>query len=384
MNGTHKQRLLQWDGRRESEEIKLFGDQMKIANGKQSATVVLRFTYSILLNVLLVFSLTACGGGSGNSLDSSIKTAANTKPKTGASRITFGLSAARNQGETSEQALARVIHDSGRAETSTSQLLMQSTVSTNNDTVIAEAKGPTSLSVIKSAFVASDSAVNNLSNTVKKWNALQSGPFSTSYSTWADHFLGWTDETPDDSIPTDYYRRISWRYPDDGCFARAALFNKHLTDAGGPALQKIFVFGNLAVNSPNAIGGSVQWSYHVVPVVQLDDGVYVVDPAINNSGPIKVSDWLNDVVDAADNPSTERKSLKIAICDSNAYDPSSICTGGKPQLSTWLSDDAETYLNDEWDRINNLLGNPVAVLTSKAAPAASFLDVVSKDFYLYF
>lgn len=45
-------------------------------------------------------------------------------------------------------------------------------------------------------------------------------------------------------------RRISWLYPDDGCFARAAMVSRNAFRLFVPIPDKIFVFGNLRVKTP--------------------------------------------------------------------------------------------------------------------------------------
>ncbi|MCJ8278117.1 MAG: hypothetical protein HRT44_08375 [Bdellovibrionales bacterium] len=43
----------------------------------------------------------------------------------------------------------------------------------------------------------------------------------------------------------EFMRRISWLYPDDGCFARAAKFIERADEENYLKPERIFIFGNL-------------------------------------------------------------------------------------------------------------------------------------------
>jgi hypothetical protein len=82
-------------------------------------------------------------------------------------------------------------------------------------------------------------------------------------------------------------RDIAFRYPTDGCYARAHLMILRMQKAGfKPA--KVWSFANgeeLYVRTPNIPRGYVTWKYHVAPIlrVRLKDGRqrwYVIDPAL--------------------------------------------------------------------------------------------------------
>ncbi len=236
--------------------------------------------------------------------------------------------------------------------------VMGKTIQTRSTTSGAAAKVS---SAEQTATLLDDSQVTTLTASVKAWTFNTTQDFNTAtFSKWKDHYLNWTNKDTN----TTYLRRISWRYPQDGCFARAELFNRHIADSGQPKLQKIFVFGDLAVKTANAPGGKVTWWYHVAPVVQVDKMVYVVDPAISNSAPMLAKDWLNTVVSASASPTTARKTLKVAICDANAYAPNSTCTGGSALSDASLNADKTTYLNAEWSNIKNLNLDPITELTT--------------------
>ena len=84
----------------------------------------------------------------------------------------------------------------------------------------------------------------------------------------------------------DFERRIAWLYPDDGCFARAALSGIKLNDEVISRPTKIFVFGDLVYYTPYSPDGAVNWWYHVSLVVKYMGVYYVLDPALNQEGPL--------------------------------------------------------------------------------------------------
>lgn len=115
----------------------------------------------------------------------------------------------------------------------------------------------------------------------------------------------------------DFPRRISWLYPKDGCFARAALFNRNAFQMFIPIPKKVFAFGNLRVKTSNARRGVVGWWYHVAPIVQVGETKYVLDPSIDHEKPLPLKDWL------ARMGKPER--IKVAICNTGTYSPGSDC-----------------------------------------------------------
>lgn len=115
----------------------------------------------------------------------------------------------------------------------------------------------------------------------------------------------------------DFPRRIAWLYPKDGCFARAALFNRTAFRKFIPIPQKVFAFGNLKVKTPFARSGVVGWWYHVAPIVEVGTTKYVLDPSIESTRPLKLKEWLERM----GNPGA----MKVAICDSGTYSPSDSC-----------------------------------------------------------
>lgn len=154
-----------------------------------------------------------------------------------------------------------------------------------------------------------------------------------------------------DSSKPDFLRRSTWLYPDDGCFARAALAVRNLFKWTNPAPSKVFVFGNLNVQTSNSPYGSVTWWYHVAPLVQVDGEKYVLDPAIEPRQPLKLNDWLARM-------SQSPGQLEVAVCGSGSYTPYDPCardTDGKEEMA---ETDQQYFLGAEWERLESLNRKP--------------------------
>ncbi len=64
-------------------------------------------------------------------------------------------------------------------------------------------------------------------------------------------------------------RRVTYLYPTDGCFMRAALMNKNLKANRIKPLPKIYAFGNLNVKTRYAKSGNAVWYFHVALVARV-------------------------------------------------------------------------------------------------------------------
>lgn len=146
-------------------------------------------------------------------------------------------------------------------------------------------------------------------------------------------------------------RRISWLYPDDGCFARAALAREKIEDQWGRPIAKLFIFGNLEVQTPNSPDGSVQWSWHVVPLVKINGVLHVIDPAIDPMHPMTAKAWALKQV-------SEINYAQFAICNSYSYGPYSGCLNATADDESNANQDQQEYLGREWSRIRSLGRNP--------------------------
>jgi len=199
----------------------------------------------------------------------------------------------------------------------------------------------------KSALRTATTTETNLSiqNTSIDWNdlaarnvLLNSVPAWSDYHTISNNFKLVRDlRYFGDKNNPQFLRRITWLYPDDGCWTRAAATVK---DLFGPITNtanaynrpaKIFVFGNLCVQTPNAISGHVAWKYHTAPVIRDErtNTVYVIDPAVNSSGPLSVKKWIEKITDRNGACTTANENLstiiKFNICNGYGTHPFNEC-----------------------------------------------------------
>jgi len=152
---------------------------------------------------------------------------------------------------------------------------------------------------------------------------------------------------------SNFKRRLSWLYPDDGCFARAALAVKNLDSIQLPKPSKIFAFGNLEVKTTNSPLGRVSWWYHVVPAIRLGTQVIVFDPAIEPLRFLLVEEWVAKMGSV--------NNIKIAVCSPETYSPDDQCLGATDSGTLALADQSY-YLNLEWDRLKTLKRPPESEL----------------------
>lgn len=152
-----------------------------------------------------------------------------------------------------------------------------------------------------------------------------------------------------------FLRRISWLYPDDGCFARAAMMVAKLRETNIAVPSKVYIFGNLKVKTQNSPSGEVGWWFHVAPAVRIAGQVYILDPAINPYQPLPLVDWVKTMTD-------EPQRVKLSICKGDSYIPSDSCFEPQPSDADDGPTDQVKYLDDEWERSIDLDRNPQEVL----------------------
>jgi hypothetical protein len=158
----------------------------------------------------------------------------------------------------------------------------------------------------------------------------------------------------DDEHPTSS-RRDTWLYPDDGCFARAALAKQNLVKWGFPAVKKIFAFGNLVVKTNNSPDGQVSWWYHVVNGITIGGEAYVLDPALEPLHPLTLKEWVDQMGgDAA--------SITLSICSEGTYSPEDACQTPDASAEANAMVDQTEYLGAEWSRLEELKRDPVKEL----------------------
>ena len=152
-----------------------------------------------------------------------------------------------------------------------------------------------------------------------------------------------------------FWRRLSWLYPDDGCFARAEMAANYLKERGFVIPKKLFVFGDLKAKTTNSAQGYVEWWYHVAAAYRVGNQGYVIDPALNPQAPMSIEAW-----DIAVNQS--RRKTEYSICSVGTYDPSFNCEGSRGYPLENALFEQKQYLDLEWRRLVGLGRNPEAEL----------------------
>lgn len=151
-----------------------------------------------------------------------------------------------------------------------------------------------------------------------------------------------------------FARRISWLYPDDGCFFRAAMSSVKLEDDHLIRPAKIFAFGNLMISTPYSSAGAVYWWYHVAGVVNYMGSFYVLDPALNSASPILVDDWYS-MMGSSNN-------VQGVVCNAYTYAPYDECYKANNVSDKRARKDQAEFLKREWDRLNSLGYEPLEML----------------------
>lgn len=138
----------------------------------------------------------------------------------------------------------------------------------------------------------------------------------------------------DDPSVTDFLRRISWLYPDDGCWTRASavvggLFGpENNPNHVAPRPSKVFAFGNLCANTPNASSGNVYWWYHTAPIVrdEKSNKTYVLDQSIDAYKPVTVEEWMSLIASQTGSCGNSGAYVeRFAICNGYGSTPYDSC-----------------------------------------------------------
>lgn len=154
-------------------------------------------------------------------------------------------------------------------------------------------------------------------------------------------------------------RRLTWLYPDDGCFLRAELMAQKLKELGNVQPKQIFAFGDLGISTPYE---TVNWWYHVAPVVRVKNQAYVIDPSVDYKRPLSIKEWTEKI-----NGNTE--TTWFSICEVGAVSPHDNCDSVE---STWDKEDREStlqnYLEIEWTGLEAILGNSPETILGNSPP----------------
>lgn len=171
----------------------------------------------------------------------------------------------------------------------------------------------------------------------------------------------------------NFLRRVTWLYPDDGCWTRAAAvinnlfgpFHNLVKTAERPS--KVFVFGSLCALTPNSPDNKVSWWYHTAPIVKDAETQqdYVLDPAVNPHNPLPLQDWVDAITSnqGACKSSYKASADKFNICNGYGSGPYSPCqdeVGFYTEARTSLMQDRYRAL--EYKRQISLERNPEEVL----------------------
>lgn len=150
----------------------------------------------------------------------------------------------------------------------------------------------------------------------------------------------------DPMIP-NFLRRITWLFPDDGCYARATLVLSELSkNMPDEKMGSVFVFGSLNAKTSNSPSGSVTWWYHVAPVARIGDQLWILDAAIEPKEPLTFESWTQRM-------DLTGRSFSASFCDKNAYNPGVRCFGGPDNSEAALADDS-SFLDSERERLEQL------------------------------
>ncbi len=146
-------------------------------------------------------------------------------------------------------------------------------------------------------------------------------------------------------------RRLSWLFPDDGCYIRAEMVSLFTKQQNLPETYKFFGFGDLAVKSANHPDGVVRWWYHVVPIYRVGNQPYVIDPSIDPKAPMTAEAWKAAM-------EVERPAEKFSICQPRTVGPEESCTHSRGQSYEHTIRTQINFLDYEWLRLQNLGRNP--------------------------
>lgn len=154
----------------------------------------------------------------------------------------------------------------------------------------------------------------------------------------------------------NFKRRITWLYPDDGCFARAEFVSRLIKKEIPKAkFQRVFIFGDLEVKTKNSPSGVVGWWYHVAILIKHDNKTFVIDPSLEVTKPLELVDWIKLQV-------KDPNEAELAICSDSAYSPTSSCDATKSVSDAEAANDISNYESYERDNLKRLKRDPDAEL----------------------
>ncbi len=153
-----------------------------------------------------------------------------------------------------------------------------------------------------------------------------------------------------------FARRISWLYPQDGCYLRSRLMTDLWSSNAGVLPAQAFVFGDMKVSTPY---GETIWWYHVAPVFSDGTQVYVLDASMDPERPMTLREW------AGKTTSDRVKEATFAICAAYANWPESECSQTMPisgDGSESLPELTQEFLANEWRHLTSIGKDPAKLL----------------------
>ena len=101
---------------------------------------------------------------------------------------------------------------------------------------------------------------------------------------------------------TEIYNKIAtnesipFRYPDDGCYARAHKVALILDEMGIISV-KSFLVGDLKLVTQDSPRGFVEWWYHVAAAIHVKglDELFIFDPTASDT-PLSKTEWMSNLV----------------------------------------------------------------------------------------
>ena len=113
---------------------------------------------------------------------------------------------------------------------------------------------------------------------------------------------------------------VPFRFPDNGCWARAHAMCDHLRREHRVEAGKAWLYGDLGAATPNHRSGRVDWHNHVAPIVRVgatSNDLIVLDPSVF-CRPATLAAWQDAVVEA---------NGRLIITDASVYSQFRPCEG---------------------------------------------------------
>jgi hypothetical protein len=157
---------------------------------------------------------------------------------------------------------------------------------------------------------------------------------------------------------SSFSRRLTWLYPDDGCYARAELESIYAQEMSLPAPSKVFAFGDLRAATNNSPSGYVTWWYHVSIAYKHKGNVYIFDPSVESSFPLTIEQWGQLM-------GLGKTKIEFSLCSSKTLDPTHDCINPNGISVKKALQEQSVFLNLEWQRIEYLGRDPKSELGEK-------------------